>query len=438
MEKLRKISVLLLFFSLKSLASQTLYFPPVSGTSWDTLAPNRLGWCSDKIDSLDAYLAQNGTKAFIYLKDGKIVLERYFGGHSASSNWYWASAGKTLTAFLTGIAVQEGKIRLNDTTSKYLGAGWTNCSVAEEARINIRHQLTMTSGLDDQIADPYCTLDTCLNCLAAPGSRWAYHNGPYTLLDPVLEKATGVTLNQWCNTKLKVLTGMNGSFLPSGYNNVFFSTARSMARFGLLLLSRGNWDIIRVLSDTAYFRQMTNSSQSLNPAYGYLTWLNGKKSYRLPESQVLFPGPLFPDAPSDVYAALGKDGQFINVIPSQNAVWIRMGNASQNVQVPFLLNNEIWKRINALKCFGQQATQQAPSLLRMYPNPAFSQVRIESPEAETEVSIYDVSGKRVYGPKQFRQTLITLDISGLPAGCFYAELKGKQGSYRGMINKVTY
>jgi CubicO group peptidase (beta-lactamase class C family) len=208
-----------------------------------------------------------------------------------------------------------------------------------------------------------------------------------------------------------------------------------MARFGLLLLNRGTWNQTAILRDTAYFRQMTNSSQNLNLAYGYLTWLNGKKNYRLPGSQVQLPGPLFPDAPSDVYAALGKDGQFINVIPSQNAVWIRMGNAPQSVPVPFLLNNDIWKRIQALPCFGQQTGFPEPVPLRMFPNPATNELHIASPEKDNELSIYDVAGKRVLGPMRFSEEHVSLRISEIPQGWYVAEVKGKRSSYRASFVK---
>lgn len=329
--------------------SQNIYFPPTTGGTWATLSPQSLGWCQSKVDSLYDFLDQNNTKGFILLKDGRIVLERYFGNFNQASPWYWASAGKTLTAFLVGIAQQEGYLNINDTTSSYLGPGWTSCSVAQEEKISIRHQLTMTSGLDDQVDDHYCTLDTCLVYLSDAGTRWAYHNGPYTLLDSVMQMATGLNLNTFSNTRLKNRIGMTGLFLRNGYNNVFYSDARSMARFGLLLLNRGNWDGTQVMTDTSYFRQMVNTSQSLNLSYGYLLWLNGKMSYRLPGSQIQFSGPINPNAPSDTYMAMGKNGQFINVVPSQNVVWIRMGDAPTN-EVPFTLNDEIWEYINALPC----------------------------------------------------------------------------------------
>jgi CubicO group peptidase (beta-lactamase class C family) len=93
---------------------------------------------------------------------------------------------------MTGIAQQEGHLSISDTTSNYLGQGWTICTPQQEEKITIRHQLTMTSGLKDDVPDHYCTLDTCLIYQADAGARWAYHNGPYTLLDSVIEVATGL------------------------------------------------------------------------------------------------------------------------------------------------------------------------------------------------------------------------------------------------------
>ena len=58
--------------------AQNLYFPPTTGNTWDTLSASSLGWCTNYLDTLDAYLAQEDSKAFILLKDGKIVHEKIF------------------------------------------------------------------------------------------------------------------------------------------------------------------------------------------------------------------------------------------------------------------------------------------------------------------------------------------------------------------------
>ena len=403
-------------------ATAQLYFPPNTPGVWDTLSPANLGWCQKKIDSLYTFLDSNNTKAFILLKDGRIVLEKYFNGHAASSNWYWASAGKTITAFMVGIAQQENYLKITDTTAAYLGAGWTSCTPAQEKKITIRHQLTMTSGLDDGVADPYCTTPACLQYLTDVGTRWAYHNAPYTLLDPVIENATGQTLNVYTTQKLKNPTGMDGLFVSLGYNNVFLSTARSMARFGLLILNKGNWNGSQILTDTSYFNQMVNTSQNLNQSYGYLWWLNGKSSYMVPQLQFVFNGSMAPNAPSDMIAALGKNGQFVNVVPSQNLVWIRMGDAPDISLVSYTLNDSIWGYINDLSCnqLGVEPTQSQGTRYSIYPNPAkdFVYLQPRNKFSASEYKLYNLTGQLV-GSGQCQGKL---DISRLTTGVYYLRL----------------
>jgi CubicO group peptidase (beta-lactamase class C family) len=298
--------LLLLISMLPFLGKTQLYFPPLTGDTWETIAPESLGWCQENIDALYTYLETTESKAFIYLKDGKIVLEKYFGTFTKDSLYVWNSAGKTLTGMAVGIAQEEGYLSISDTTSQYLGQGWTSLTPELEEKITIRHQLTMTTGLN-HTDDHFCTEPACLVYEAEPGTRWMYHNGPYTLLDGVIEGATGMSLNTFVNQKIRSKIGMNGLFLQVGYNNINVSNARSMARFGLLMLNRGTWNTTTVLGDQTYFDEMTNSSQTLNPAYGYLTWLNGKGSYMIPSPDIQFTvndNPL-PNAPMDVFAALG-------------------------------------------------------------------------------------------------------------------------------------
>jgi CubicO group peptidase (beta-lactamase class C family) len=373
--------------------AQGLYFPPNVGDQWDTIHPQTLGWCQPKIDSLYAYLDTNNTKAFILLKDGKIVLEKYFGTHTATTPWYWASAGKTITSFMVGMAQQDGYLSISDTTSQYLGQGWTNTTPSQEEKITIRNQLTMTSGLDDAVLDPYCTLNTCLDYVADAGTRWAYHNGPYTLLDSVIEMATGQTLNAYTTQRLKIPTGMTGSFYTVDYNHVFLSNARSMARFGLLIQNQGNWNGNQIMTDQTYFDDMVNTSQNLNLSYGYLWWLNGKSSFMVPQSQFVVPGSMNPNAPADMIAAMGKNGQFINVVPSQNMTWIRMGDAPDNSFVPFLLNDIIWQYINDLSCSSETIELNANDI-NVYPNPANGSF-ILSCGAPLQISITNAFGQEV-------------------------------------------
>ncbi len=386
--------IIFFYFFASAVFPQQLYFPPLTGNQWETLSFKSAGWDSTKTDSLLGFLEAQNTKAFLMLKDGKVVIEKYFGTFSQDSFWYWASAGKTLTSFLVGIAQQKGFLSIHDTTSKYLGR-WTNAPLEKERLITIRNQLTMTSGLNDAVPDPYCTLPECLLYKADAGTRWAYHNGPYTLLDSVMQKATGQTLNQFFINELKTKTGMTGLFLKSGYNNVFYSTARSMARFGLLVLNRGKWDTTPVLTDTAYFREMTSTSQNLNKSYGYLWWLNGKESYMLPQSQFIFPGSLNPYAPDDMISALGKNGQFLSVVPGRKIIMVRLGNAPDSSLVPFQLHKEIWRLltpvISPVSNTDDDIITSLDKLEQNYPNPFNSSTiikyTISSPSQEKGLGV---------------------------------------------------
>ena len=389
MKKLVLTLVALVILSGKSDAQ--LYFPPLVGNTWDTVSPQQLGWCTNRIDSLYDLLQRNNTKAFIILKDGKIAIEKYFDNFTPDSVWYWASAGKTITSFLVGVAQQEGKLSIYDSTSKYLGSGWTTCPPAKEGLITIRHQLTMTTGLDYTVPDDNCKLPACLKYKADAGNQWFYHNAAYLLLQDVIESATGTTYQQYTNSRLSLKTGATGLW----YDGVFYSKPRSMARFGLLMLNHGIWKTDTLLKDTAYYRQMMNTSQSLNPSYGYLWWLNGKGSYKLPGSTITFPGDLCPPAPDEMVAGLGKNDQKLYLWPSQNMVIIRMGNpASDSSLVPVVFDRDLWAELNKLFCNTGTGVKEAmrPEPFHLYPNPVTNILHIETPDENSTWQIHSAQG----------------------------------------------
>lgn len=420
-------TAILSMLSCASIQAQ-LYFPPLVGNEWSSTSPEDLGWCTDQIAPMYQYLESQNTKAFLVLKDGKMVIEKYFGTFTGDSAWYWASAGKSLTAFLVGMAQQEGFLKISDSTSKYLGSGWTSCTPEQEGAIQIVHQLSMTSGLDDGIPDHHCTLDTCLMYKADPGTRWAYHNGPYTLLDQVMESATGRKLYTYAAQKLQQSTGISGLFIKVGYNNVFYSRPRSMARFGLLMLNGGTWAQTPIMTDTGYFNSMIRPSQSLNKSYGYLWWLNGQASFMLPGVQFAFNGSFAPNAPEDMYAALGKNGQVLHVVPSQNLVVVRMGNAPDNAEVSVLMSDSIWKYLNRVICqtAGTQSFLQTRTDIRLRPNPSQGKVQLEGSGLDklSFIRVYNAQGQVVHQSA----AADLMNMEDLSSGVYWVELGLNDGS----------
>ncbi len=260
--------------------------------------------------------------------------------------WYWASAGKTLTAFTVGKASEDGYLKISDKSSDYLGVGWTSLPSDKESLITVRHQLTMTTGLDDGVTDNHSFLPQDLVYKSDAGTRWAYHNAPYTLLEKVVSNATATDFDLYFNSVLRDKIGMDGTWIWTNNDHVYYSTARSMARFGLLMLNNGIWGNETIMSDNDYFNKMITTSQNLNKSYGYLFWLNGKESFMIPESQLILPGSISPNAPADMYSGIGKNGQYVSIIPSKKMVLIRMGEDPSSVPVPFMFLDDIWEKLN--------------------------------------------------------------------------------------------
>jgi len=317
--------------------------------SWETTSPEDLQWNTSAEQDLYDLLEEKNTKAFIVLKDGKIAIEKYFGTFTKDSIWYWASAGKTMTAFTVGIAQEQGFLNIEDKSSDYLGEGWTSATLDQENKITVRHQLTMTNGLKANLVTFGCVTPNCLEYQADAGTRWAYHNGPYTLLQSVVGSATSTEWEAYFNTNLRNKIGMDGLWVKNGNNNTYFSTARSMARFGLLNLGNGKWNENVIFGDSTYIAAMKNTSQDLNKSYGYLWWLNGKESHMGTGNQIVRNGYLIPNAPIDLYAGLGKDDQKLYIVPSKNLVIVRLGeDAGENQLGPSSFDNTLWEKINAV------------------------------------------------------------------------------------------
>lgn len=422
---LRRVVLLcLLAFPLSTLFSQNtpLYFPPLVGNTWQTTSPASLGFCPERIDSLYNYLQNTHTKSFILLKDGKIVLERYFDAFTQDSIWYWASAGKSLTAFLVGQAQDEGLLSINDTTAQYLGAGWTSCTPEQESAITIRHQITMTSGLDDTpvTSDPDpddCTDPACLQYLAPAGTRWAYHNAVYHLVHDVIEAASGQTINQFTKTRLLDKTGMRGLWL----DHIMYGRARDMARYGLLMLANGVWNGDTLLHNQAYLYDMWHPSQTLNRSYGYLWWLNGQPSYMMPGVQLTIPGPLIPNAPADMYAALGKNDQKIHVVPSKGWVVVRQGNDAGLPGlaglVPITFDNLLWYYLNTLECGSVATTEIDAADISIRPNPSAGDWNIDYSDALEGWNLYDAQGRIVRSGQTTR-----VSSESLTDGVYYLKM----------------
>lgn len=328
-------TIFLSIFACKAIAAQELYFPPEQG-DWERIDPVTAGWNPEQLDvALDVAGARNSSGVVILL-GGRILAERYWelpeaparyqnyvSGHDASGRVIEdvASAQKSIVAVITGIAQETGFLSIDDAVSKYLGNGWSKTSIEDENRITIRHLLSMTSGLA-----------TDLGLQAAPGSTWLYNTPAYHLIMRVVSAATDMDRDQltsnWITGKLS-MQDSRWTARPWASADIgvgFSTTARDLARFGLMLQAGGKWGDQTVIQDTQYIAEMLKPSQALNPAYGYLWWLNGQDfSLQANARASRVNGVLIPEAPMDLVAMQGAEDRKLYLVPSLNLIVTRLG-----------------------------------------------------------------------------------------------------------------
>lgn len=322
-----------------------LYWP--TPRAWETVAPTEAGMETARLEEALAFAKERHSSGVVVVRGGRIVAERYWRGWTSETASDMCSAQKSISSTLVGIAIDSGIIKgVDESTSDFL----TEWKGTPKEQITLRHLLSMASGLySSRRSDLWRGLRAADQTTYAlrlpqahpPGTSWAYNNPVYGLLNTLLERATGKTRDQFARERLFEPLGMTHSkcewiTLSPRWglkHHGIRSSCRDMARFGLLILRGGRWQDRQIVSE-AYVRDATRPSQNLNPAYGYLFWLNGSQTHRLPYEDNLREGMLFPGCPPDTIAALGAKDSKIYVVPSLDLVVTRLGErATENVSL---------------------------------------------------------------------------------------------------------
>lgn len=285
------------------------------------------------------------------LQNGRILAERYWDsidaprvyenfvqGKDATGHVIEdvASAQKSIVAVLIGMAQSRQLLSLEDPVSQYLGEGWSKASPEQEHSINIAHLLSMSSGLKDDLSFD-----------VAAGTSWYYNTPAYHMLMRIVEVAAGqnrdVITREWFTEKLGMV---NSSWTPRPWASAdigvgFSTTVRELARVGLMIQAGGRWQDEMIVGDSDYLAQMLSPSQSMNPAYGYLWWLNGQPFSRAPGPNALrHDGYLIPSAPADLFAMQGALDRKLYIVPSLGLVISRLGASGEADAIYF--NDAFW------------------------------------------------------------------------------------------------
>ena len=294
---------------------------------------------SDKYNSFQlskedsAYIDDMKTVSFLVIKNDSILYETYRGGWNDTLTSNLFSATKSIVGLLVGIAIDERKIgSVDDKVVKYI----PEYNRGRQKDITIRNLLTMSAGMDwDEAYASLFSVTThgyygndlyelimSLDIVDTPGVQYSYRSGETQLLSFVLEAATGETISRYAEKRLwqPMMAGQDAFWLLDKKNGdeksfcCFHTTARDAARFGRLILNKGNWNGKQLVSKEYMEEAMTPASYlkdqwGKDPLsyYGFQTWIMDYKGERCPYFR-------------------GMLGQYIIAIPSKNAIVVRLGH----------------------------------------------------------------------------------------------------------------
>ncbi|WP_320019907.1 serine hydrolase [Labilibaculum manganireducens] len=292
------------------------------------------------LDSADRnYLEDNETVAFLVIQNGTVIYEEYWDDYGTESLSNLFSATKSIVSLLIGIAIDQGKINsINDPIGKYL----KEFSKDERGNITIKNLLTMSSGLDwdEAYSSPTSIttkayygkklreVSTNQHLVEKPGVRFRYQSGNTQLLSFIIEEATGETIAKYAERMLwKPMQATQPALWSldkkEGDEKAFccFNTnARDAARFGQLVLNKGKWNGVQLVSEEYITEATKAASYLLNEEkteplnfYGFQYWI-------LPYSRMNIP------------YMRGHLGQYIYSIAEKNTVVVRLGKQKDKIK----------------------------------------------------------------------------------------------------------
>lgn len=273
--------------------------------------------------------------AFLVIKNGKIIFEKYweyYGPESLSNSF---SMAKSIVGLLVGAAIDDGYIKSIDQPVSDFIPEFRN---EKNKDLKIKDVLTMSSGLnwDESYGTLFNTTTEAyygknikkqiygLEVIEKPGVRFKYLSGNTQLLAMIVEAAIGRKISVYASDKFwKPMGAVNDALWCLDDENgmekaycCFNSNARDFARWGQLILNNGIWNGDTLIS-TEYIQASIHSADLTDETgnkinyYGYQWWIHDANGWNVPYMR-------------------GILGQYVFVVPEKNAVVVRLGHKRSN------------------------------------------------------------------------------------------------------------
>jgi len=310
---------------------------------WTTATIAEVGGSPEMVArGVDRASRNHRMRSLLVVKDGRLVVEEYFGAGGPDDLHDVRSVTKSVLSALTGVALARGDIRsLDDPISDYLGSILPDLE-PDKGAITIRHLLTMTSGLEWDESGGFGSYNDWIRSgdhlgfllrkpfSSSPGNEFTYNSAAVHLLGVVLEQATVMQLPTLARFALFEPMGIPISRwepLGGGYYNGGAGLdlrPRDLARFGQLYLQRGSSGGRQIIpadwiefSTEERFDWRMHSGALTGISYGSLWWV-------------------VPGTTEPLFFAWGYGGQYVVVVPDLQLVvvatndWYRVSQDGGN------------------------------------------------------------------------------------------------------------
>jgi CubicO group peptidase (beta-lactamase class C family) len=305
---------------------------------WNISTPEAQGMDSSILAKTLKQLPGSNIHSMVLVRNGYLVAEAYNADTQPDKAQDILSATKSITSALTGIAIQDGKLKgtshkLSEFFPQLVG------NAPDKSAITIDNLLTMTSGLkwdnegeksSNEMVDSEDWVKYVLGqpVVGKPGKDFMYSNGNAHVMSAILQKVTNMPTSKYAEQKIFEPLGIHDVEWYQDPQNIdigAFSVhmkARDMAKIGFLYLHDGQWNNKEVIpakwvEATLKKHDDAEYADGSIGSYGYFWWLKN----------MVVDGT---DKRINMFYAAGSGGQRIYVLPEQNMVAVFTSNTANS------------------------------------------------------------------------------------------------------------
>ena len=265
----------------------------------------------------------NSMHSFVLVRNGKVIAEAWWAPEAADKPHVLWSLSKSFTSTAVGLAVNDGKLSIDDPVLKFFPQEAPAEPSAYLKAMRVRDLLTMSTGHQDEVAlrgeKEWAKAFLAHPVPHKPGTHFKYNTPATYMQSAIVQRVTGQKVVDYLQSRLFTPLGISAPKWDESPEGVslggygLYLCTEDIAKFGQLYLQKGKWDDQQLIPakwiEQATSKQVSNGSdpsKDWDQGYGFQFWRCRHNAFR----------------------GDGKDGQFCIVLPEQNAVVAITANTS--------------------------------------------------------------------------------------------------------------